>query len=245
MNAIGIIPARWASTRFEGKVLADIAGKPMIQHVWENAKESLVLDDVIVATDSEKVIKAVEEFGGKAVYTSKDQPSGTDRIIEAVTSIDVNVVVNIQGDEPLIRHMIIDRLASAVLEDKKAQIATAVKKITDDKEIQDPNIVKVVVDKEGYALYFSRSPIPYVRDKEDKEKTQYFKHIGIYAYTKDFLFVYRGLPPSRLEAAEKLEQLKVLESGHKIKTVETELDTIGVDTPEDLERVKGALKCGK
>ena len=256
MKAIGIIPARWKSQRFEGKVVAKILGKPMIQHVWEKAKESKMLDDVIIATDSEEVIKVAESFGGKAVFTSKDQPSGTDRITEVINPIDVEVVVNIQGDEPLVHPTMIDSLATTLLEDKTILVATLIKKITDRNDILNPNVVKAVVDKNNFALYFSRSPIPRIRKPAvqltdihswfsqeigPEDLKYYHKHIGIYAYTKDFLFTYTNLPKSQLEEAEKLEQLRILENGYKIKTVETEFDTIGVDTPEDLQKVENLL----
>jgi len=258
MKAIGIIPARWKSSRFEGKVLAKLMGKPLIQHVWERAKESKMLDDLIVAADTEEVIKAVKNFGGKAVYTSKDQPSGTDRITEVINPIDVEIVVNIQGDEPFIHASMIDGLVNTLLENKSVPMATVVKKITKRQELLNPNVVKAVIDKNGYALYFSRSPIPYVRGEQTNHsvldihywfsegtfdpKTQvYYKHIGIYAYTKDFLFTYNNLPESKLERMEKLEQLRVLENGYRIKTIETELDTIGVDTPEDLKKAEALL----
>lgn len=259
MKVIGVIPARWKSQRFEGKVLAELLGKPMIQHVWERAKESRVLDDLIIAADNEEVMKAVKGFGGKAVYTSKDQPSGTDRIAEVVNPLDVEVIVNIQGDEPLIHHTMIDGLANALLEDKRAPMATVVKKINDKRKLLNPNVVKCVIDKDGYALYFSRSPIPYMRkDSEshsmldihswfsdnsgDATPQNYYKHIGIYAYTKDFLFTYTNLPKSKLEETEKLEQLRALENGFKIKTIETEFDTIGVDTPDDLKHAEWKMK---
>ena len=264
MKAIGVIPARWKSSRFEGKVLAKISGKPMIQHVWESARESRVLDDLIIAADKEEVIKAVEAFGGKAVYTSKDQPSGTDRIVEVVNPMEVDVIVNIQGDEPLIHHTMIDNLARTILDDKNKNIlmATIVKRITKTHELLSPNVVKAVLDKDGYALYFSRSPIPYHRrDDEphslldinswfptgaiDTESQYYYKHIGIYAYTKDFLFTYTNLPKSKLEEIEQLEQLRALENGYRIKTIETEYDTIGVDTPEDLGKVEVVLNTRK
>ncbi len=239
MKAIGVIPARWRSERFEGKVLANLLGKPLVRHVWEKAKQSRVLEDVIVAADNEEVIKAVKDFGGKVVYTSKDQPSGTDRIAEVINSIDTGVIVNIQGDEPLIHYSMIDGLANALLEDSSVQMATVIKKIEDKNELADPNIVKVVIDKAGFALYFSRSPIPYERDSA---AAPYYKHIGIYAYTKDFLFTYTNLPKSALENAEKLEQLRALENGYRIRTIETEFNTIGVDTPEDLKKVEEALE---
>ena len=239
MNAIGVIPARWASRRFEGKVLSEIGKKTIIQYVWETAKESKLLDDLIVAADNEKVVDVVKKFGGKVCYTSPDQPSGTDRIAEVVNPIDVKIVVNIQGDEPMVKGIMIDNLISALLEDKEAQMATLVKRIEDSKEISNPNVVKVVVDKKGYALYFSRSPIPYMREEGDS--FEFYKHIGMYAYTKDFLFTYTNLPSSKLEHAEKLEQLRALEHGFKIKTVETEFDTIGIDTPDDLKRLKNII----
>lgn len=260
MKAIGVIPARWESTRFEGKILAELLGKPMIQHVWERAKESKVLDDLIVAADNEEVIKAVEGFGGKAVYTSKDQPSGTDRITEVVNPLDVEVVVNIQADEPLIHHTMIDGLANTLLEDRSIPMATVIKKITKRDELLNPNVVKVIIDRQSYALYFSRSPIPYVRKGEqhpspiwdiqswfsthssEREQQCHYKHIGIYAYTKDFLFTYTNLPKSNLEEMESLEQLRALDHGYKIKTIETEFDTIGVDTPEDLKKVEDVLR---
>lgn len=245
MNAIGVIPARWGSTRFEGKVLADLCGKPIIQHVWENAKKARTLDDLIVAADNERIIKVVEGFGGKAIFTSPDQPSGTDRLAEVVNPLDVKIVVNIQGDEPLVQAIMIDNLVMALSSEKTAQMATIIKKIEDPLEITNTNVVKVVVDRNGYALYFSRSTIPYDRahavEGAGKVPT-YYKHIGIYAFTKDFLFTFRSLTNSSLENAEKLEQLRVLEYGHKIKTVETKFDTVGIDTPEDLEKVKEMMR---
>ncbi|UCD55087.1 MAG: 3-deoxy-manno-octulosonate cytidylyltransferase [Candidatus Omnitrophota bacterium] len=262
MRAIGVIPARWKSSRFEGKVLANIMGKPMLQHVWERAKESKILEDLIIATDSERVMKTVEDFGGKAVYTSKDQPSGTDRITEVINPIDVEVVVNIQGDEPLIHRTMIDSLANALLEDKTIPMATVIKRIKSREEFLNPNVVKVVIDKESRALYFSRSPIPHYRGTGEQhrsildiqswfsshsfepESQRYYKHIGIYAYSKDFLFTYTNLPKSSLEEIEKLEQLRALENGYKIKTVETEFETIGVDTQEDLKKVERYLRGG-
>jgi 3-deoxy-manno-octulosonate cytidylyltransferase (CMP-KDO synthetase) len=240
VKAIGVIPARWGSTRFEGKVLADLLGKPVVQHVWESAKKAKALDDLIVACDDERIMKVVEGFGGKAVYTSVDQPSGTDRLAEAVNPMDVGIVVNIQGDEPLVKSIMIDNLVMALENEKVAQMATMVKVIEDDAELTNSNVVKVVFDKNGYAIYFSRYAIPYNRTSatDKKKKPVYYKHIGMYAFTKDFLFTFRNLPKSSLEAAEKLEQLRVLEYGYKIKVVETKFDTVGVDTHDDLMRVK-------
>jgi 3-deoxy-manno-octulosonate cytidylyltransferase (CMP-KDO synthetase) len=238
MNAIGVIPARYKATRFEGKVLALLEGKPVIQHVYEAAKESSSLDDLIVATDDERIKAAVEEFGGKAALTSVDHQTGTDRLTEVVNPLDVKIVVNIQGDEPFIHHSIIGELVAALRADDDIPMATAIKKIDDMDELTNPNIVKTVIDREGFALYFSRSPIPFARNTAPK---CYYKHLGIYAYTKDFLFTYTNLPKTELEKAESLEQLRALEHGYKIKTVETNLDTIGIDTPADLEKAKQRL----
>ncbi len=250
MKVIAVIPARWHSTRFKGKVLADINGKPMVQHVWERVKKAHEVDEVIVAVDKEKVFKAVESFGGKAVYTSPEQPSGTDRLAEAVNQIDADVVINVQADEPLVHPLMIDELARVFEYERDVYMGTLIKRIHRKEEISDPNVVKVVVDRKGFALYFSRSPIPYIRDSAggisrlDDVSGSYFKHIGLYSYTKDFLFTYTNLPKSTLEEDEALEQLRVLEHGYKIKTIETRYDTIGVDTPEDLKRVSDIMKKG-
>ncbi|HBR15179.1 MAG TPA: 3-deoxy-manno-octulosonate cytidylyltransferase [Candidatus Omnitrophica bacterium] len=239
MKVIGVIPARWGSTRFEGKVLAKISGKPMIQHVWERAGQSRRLDELIIACDDKRVLEAAQQFGATAVLTSPDHPSGSDRIAEAVAQRDVDIVINIQGDEPLIQSSVIDDLARALLEDPSCVMATAIKVLDKKEELLSPNVVKVVVDKDNNALYFSRSVIPYNRDDQT---ITYYKHLGIYAYRKDFLFTFKELPKSLLEKAEKLEQLRVLESGFKIKTVVTDIETVGVDTPEDLACVEWLLK---
>ncbi len=243
MKAIGVIPARWGATRFEGKVLANLLGKPVIQHVWENAKKAKTLDDLVVACDDERIFKAVVGFGGKAVYTSPNQPSGTDRLAEVVNAMDIGIAVNIQGDEPLMKPIMIDSLVMALQEEKVAQMATIVKKIEDDSELTNSNVVKAVIDKNGYAIYFSRYAIPYNRTNETdpKKRPVYYKHIGLYAFTKDFLFTFKKLPCSSLENAEKLEQLRALEYGYKIKVVETKFDTVGVDRPEDLKKAEALL----
>ncbi|MFH0762816.1 MAG: 3-deoxy-manno-octulosonate cytidylyltransferase [Candidatus Omnitrophota bacterium] len=241
MDVIGIIPARYFSSRFEGKVLADIAGKPMIQHVWERAKQSFLLDDLIIACDNEQVAEAARGFGAKVVFTAKAHISGTDRIIEVINPLDVKVIVNIQGDEPLIHPTMIDDVARALLEDRSISMATVIKRITDPEIIKDPHVVKVVADKNNFALYFSRSPIPFLADNSKNKEPVYYKHIGLYAYTKDFLFIYKNLPASNLEKTEALEQLRVLEEGYRIKVIETKYDTVGVDTPEDLEKAKERL----
>jgi 3-deoxy-manno-octulosonate cytidylyltransferase (CMP-KDO synthetase) len=237
MKAIGVIPARFASTRFPGKVLALIAGKPMIQHVWEQAKKCRELSDLLIACDNDEVLKAAQSFGAKAVMTSPDHPSGSDRIAEAVGKLSVDIVVNIQGDEPFIESKVIDALVAALKNDAKASVATVIKEIKDDADIRNPNVVKVVIDQNNYALYFSRSPIPYNRNAERPAGLKYFKHLGLYAYRKEFLMSYKDWPKSMLETAEQLEQLRILEAGHKIKTIETDLESLAVDTPEDLEKI--------
>ncbi|MBF0478608.1 MAG: 3-deoxy-manno-octulosonate cytidylyltransferase [Candidatus Omnitrophica bacterium] len=237
MTAIGVIPARWGSTRFEGKVLAEIAGKPMIQHVWERTKQSKYLADVLIATDDERIMSAAKKFGAKAVMTAKDHASGTDRIAEAVKDVVCDIVINIQGDEPLIQHQVIDDLVKVLEHDKATPMATAIKLLSDTTEFNNPNVVKVVIDHQGYALYFSRATIPFNRDGAPFNKLKNYKHLGIYAYRKDFLLSFNRLPSSYLEQTEKLEQLRVLEAGYKIKTVVTDIETIGVDTREDLVRV--------
>ena len=237
--AVGIIPVRYESSRFRGKVLADIGGKPMIQHVWEKAQKAALLDDLIVAVDDERVMNAVRSFGGKAVLTSTKHRSGTDRINEAVKKIETDVVINIQSDEPMLEPAMIDALITALSDDENLAMVTLRKRIHDAAQIQDPNIVKVVVDNNDYAIYFSRSPVPYNRSASTAAIV--YKHIGLYGYRKSFLSVFSNLPVSLLENIEGLEQLRALENGYKIKALETQNDTIGVDTPEDLEKVRLVL----
>ncbi|MBL7131110.1 MAG: 3-deoxy-manno-octulosonate cytidylyltransferase [Candidatus Omnitrophica bacterium] len=240
MNAIGVIPARFFSTRFEGKVLANLLGKPMIQHVWENAKKANLLDELVIACDDERIEKKAREFGADVILTSKDHLSGTDRLTEIVQPLDVNVVVNIQADEPLLHFSMIDDMVRLLLDDPSIIMATVIKRIENRGEISDPNMVKVVIDRDDFALYFSRSPIPYLN--VDCQEVTCYKHIGLYAYSKDFLFTFRNLPESKLEKMEKLEQLRVLEAGFKIKTVQTKFETIGVDTPQDLQKVEEKIR---
>ncbi len=245
MDVIGVIPARYFSTRFEGKLLANILGKPMLQHVWERAKESRMLDDLIIACDNEIIFKTASEFGAKVVMTSKEHTCGTDRISEVVNPLDVKVIINIQGDEPLINPMAIDNVARVLLDDPGLNMASLMIKIENLEQVLDPNVVKVVVDKNNFALYFSRAPIPYLAPNAGVDQVVYYKHIGLYGYTKDFLFTYKNFPVANLEKTEKLEQLRVLAEGFKIKMIETKFDTIGVDTPEDLEKVIRQLEKGK
>jgi 3-deoxy-manno-octulosonate cytidylyltransferase (CMP-KDO synthetase) len=240
MTAIVIIPARYDSTRFPGKPLYPLKGIPVIQHVYENSKHARLADDVIVATDNETIFERVFTFGGKAMMTDKKHPSGTDRIAEVAASMDYDIIVNVQADEPLIRPEMIDDVI-AVLDDKRASIGTLTKKIEDPKEITDPNIVKVVFDKEGFALYFSRAPIPFQASHSELQTFHNYKHIGIYSYRREALITLSKMEPSRLEKIEKLEQLRALENGLKIKIKETFFETYGVDTPEDLERVEKCL----
>ncbi len=238
MDVIGIIPARYSSTRFEGKVLADICGKPMIQHVWERAKQALTLEDLIIACDDERVAEVARGFGAKVALTAKAHICGTDRICEVINPMDVKIVINIQADEPLIHPTMIDNLARTLLEDSSLQMATVIKRIEDQDALNDPHVVKVVADKNHFALYFSRAAIPFHAKESKTESSHFYKHIGLYGYTKDFLFIYKNLPPSSLEETERLEQLRVLEEGIRIKLIETKYDSIGVDTPQDLEKVK-------
>lgn len=237
MASIVIIPARYESTRFPGKPLYSLKGKPLIQHVFENAKRSTLAEDVIVATDSETIFEKVFAFGGKAVMTDQKHPSGTDRIAEVAASMKYDIIVNVQGDEPLIRPEMIDDVI-ALLSDQRASIGTLVKRIENTEEINDPNVVKAVFDREGFALYFSRAPIPsHVRHPEIRTPC-YYKHIGMYSYRRDTLLSLAAMQPTELEKTEKLEQLRALENGIRIKVKETFDETYGVDTPEDLERVE-------
>lgn len=237
MQALGVIPARYGSTRLEGKPLVDIIGKPMIQHVYENVTRSSILDDVIVATDDSKIKKVVEGFGGKAVLTSPDYTTGTDRVAEVARNLDVQVVVNIQGDEPFINPEMINEVAEPLLRDKNILMGTLMHEIKNEEDLSNPNVVKVVTDKSGFALYFSRSLIPYPRRSEGHRA---FEHIGIYSYQKDFLLKFAELKPTPLETSESLEQLRALENGYRIKVVLTKQKYIAlsVDTPEDLEKAR-------
>lgn len=241
MKIIGIIPARYGSTRFPGKVLALIQGRPMIEHVYRQAKKSRSCDEILIACDDPCVMDAAAGFGASVVMTSPDHPSGTDRVAQAVQNVPADIVINIQGDEPLIAPDMIDALAAAIRTDASCVMATVARKITDPAEVADPNVVKVVLDGQGNALYFSRSVVPFNRDKISFEEMQYLKHFGLYAYRKDFLMKLKTLPPSALEESERLEQLRVLQAGYKIKVVLTNHDTISVDTPEDLRRVEAVL----
>jgi 3-deoxy-manno-octulosonate cytidylyltransferase (CMP-KDO synthetase) len=259
-----IIPARFHSTRLPGKALAEIGGLPMIVHVVRGATATRGVDTVVVATDDQRVAAAVERFGGTARLTRADHLSGTDRIAEVAATIDAELIVNLQGDEPMVHPGMIEQVIDALR--SGAPMATLRRAISDPAELQNPNVVKVVVDRNDDALYFSRHPIPFVREVEDDKvrlkadtthspptgsaqyvvsgfsrtggATTHYKHVGIYGYRRDVLLELAGMPPTALELAESLEQLRALEHGIRIRTLETIHDSIGVDTPEDLERVR-------
>lgn len=238
MNILCVIPARYASTRLPGKPLSLIAGRPMIQHVYERAARAKLPREVLVATDHPAVFDAVARFGGKAVMTSPDHQTGTDRLAEVAGLYpDADVIVNVQGDEPLIEPQLIDDLADLFVQDEDLVMATVMTPLGED-EYSDPNVVKVVTDSKGYALYFSRSQIPYHRSEP---KLPVYQHIGIYAYRRDFLLNFAKLPQTPLEQTESLEQLRALENGYKIRVLTTNVKPVGVDTPEDLARINQLL----
>jgi len=240
-----LIPARYGSTRFPGKALVDIKGKPMIQWVYERTRCSTLIDRVIVATDDERILHAVKSFGGEAVMTSSHHVTGTDRIAEVAESLDCGIVVNVQGDEPLIQAAMIDEAIAPLANDSSIPMGTLCRKIEKREEAFDPNVVKVVFDTNNFALYFSRAPIPWDRDswagkgswKEFPLAGPLYKHIGIYVYRREFLLNYSRMPQTALEAVEKLEQLRALEHGFRIKTVVTEHESFGVDIPDDLGKI--------
>lgn len=239
LTVIGVIPARFGSTRLPAKALAMIHGKPMIQHVYERCMKSGLLSEILVATDDKRIFDAVLSFGGNAVMTSKVHKSGTDRIGEAVKKIKCDIVVNIQGDEPMIDPGNIDKAIEPLLTDKSINVSTICVKIKDKKEISNPNVVKVIKDKNNNALYFSRSVIPFNRDSG---RVEYFKHIGLYVYRRDYLLNLIKMKQSPLEKAEKLEQLRILDNGGKIKVVTVSRDSHSVDTPGDLTKVRKLIK---
>ncbi len=253
-NVIAVIPARWASTRFPGKPLAVIGGKPMIQWVVEQAGRAASVSEVIVATDDDRIMKAVQDFGGSAVMTSMDHLSGTDRVAEVAATRDCDIVVNVQGDEPLIPPENIELVVAPLKEDEALKVSTLRIRIESVEDLVNPDICKVVVDHRGNALYFSRAPIPFDRDGWSKDlmegegvwprdmEMESYKHIGLYAYRKSFLMKISRLPASRLEAIEKLEQLRLLENGISIRVLETDKDSMGVDRKEDLLVIESRLK---
>jgi len=244
-----VIPARYGSTRFEGKPLADILGKPMIQYVYEGVRESKLIDQVIVATDDQRIVDAVQSFGGKAVMTSPTHFTGTDRVAEVAKRLKSEIIVNVQGDEPLIKGNIIDKAIHPLLSDDTLQLSTLMTGIEEVRDWLNPHIVKVVVDQKNFALYFSRSPIPFPRDLHIGRlesnpfgtsrplPKRVFKHIGVYVFRRKFLLHFSKMKPSPLEKLEKLEQLRALENGYRIKVNPVDYEPLCVDTPEDLQKV--------
>lgn len=242
MKIIAVIPARYASTRFPAKLMQDLGGKTVILRTYEAAKATQLFDDVFVVTDSDLIFNEITSNGGKAIMSIKEHESGSDRIAEAVEHMDVDVVINVQGDEPFINAKPLEQIIEAFKNDvdQKIDLASVMFEIKDKLEIENPNNVKVIVDQQGFALYFSRSVIPYPR--EENVGVRYMKHIGIYAFRKSALLDFYRLPMLTLEASEKLEQLRYLEYGKRIKMIETTHGSIGIDTPEDLEKARGILK---
>ena len=243
--ATAVIPARYESTRLPGKPLADICGRPMIEHVYRRASAAVTIDRVIVATDDPRIADAVMAFGGDARLTRSDHRTGSDRLAEIARNLDADVIVNLQGDEPLVEPALIDRLVAALAGDPALEIATAGCPITDRAELASPHVVKVVVDTRGDALYFSRAPIPHRVDARAVTDTPLgSKHIGLYAWRRAALLALAATPPTPLERSERLEQLRALEAGLRMRVVATDADPIGVDTPDDLERVRRIVAAG-
>lgn len=248
MQVTAIIPARYASTRFPGKPLAEILGKPMIEHVYRRVADSETVERVIVATDDPRIEQTVQGFGGEVVMTRADHPTGTDRLAEVAERLNTDLVVNVQGDEPLIAPLMIDQAVRPLLSDASIRMGTLMSRIDQVEDFYNPNVVKVVTDSRGFALYFSRAAIPWPRDysrsdlAEKLSELKLYRHIGLYVYRREFLLQYPQLPKTPLEKLENLEQLRVLEQGVPLFVAETECPCHGVDTPEDLERVTALMQ---
>jgi 3-deoxy-manno-octulosonate cytidylyltransferase (CMP-KDO synthetase) len=239
VSAIAIIPARYQSSRLPGKALEEIGGRPMIEHVYRRASAAALVSRVIVATDDRRILDAVQRFGGEAVLTAVSHQSGTDRVAEVAASLECDVIVNVQGDEPLLAPATIDAAVEPFMSDASLEMSTLRRRMTDRADLQNPNVTKVVVNRDGFAMYFSRAPIPFTRAGQPPADA--WAHIGLYAYRRASLLRLAALPPTAMERAEALEQLRALEYGIRIKVVETTHDTTGVDTREDLERVRVLL----
>ena len=243
---VGVIPSRYASQRLPAKSLVDLHGKPMVQRVYEQALKARLLNRLVVATDDRRIADVVRRFGGEAVMTSQHIKSGSDRVAAVAGKIKGDIFVNVQGDEPLIAPQMIDEAVRVVLKDKNAVVGTLVKRIESADELVNPSVVKVVVSKDGYGLYFSRSAIPHVRDESDASRwfnhQHFYKHFGIYVFRRDFLLKFAKMKPTQLEQSEKLEQLRILENGYKIKVGITKYDSIPIDTQEDADRVISLLR---
>ena len=247
VHVLGVIPARYGSTRLTGKPLIDLCGKPMVQHTYERASRAASMDALIIATDDGRIYNAVKKFGGTAVMTPTTCTSGSDRIAHVLRELfDADIAVNIQVDQPLLDPMMIDECVQGLLDDRAVEVATLVKRISDPADLENSNIPKVVLDRERHALYFSRAMIPLPRDNGDVHELLrrhlYYKHIGLYVYRRAFLFRFTAWKPTPLEEAERLEQLRALEHGVRIRVVETRHDSVGVDTPDDLARVQRLLE---
>ncbi len=253
MAVVAIIPARYSSTRFPGKPLARIGGKPMVQHVYENASKASGLDRVVVATDDQRILETVKDFGGEAVLTSKNHASGTDRLAEVVKHLKAEWVINVQGDLPFVRPQTISRTLRPLRRDRSIFMGTARTPIYQKEEWFNPNVVKVVTDTQGFALYFSRSPIPYLREQAGitdsspaadchEARIWGYRHIGIYAYRRDFLLKFSRLRPTLLERIEGLEQLRALSHGYRIRVADVEEPSVEVNTPEDLKKAEEYLR---
>jgi 3-deoxy-manno-octulosonate cytidylyltransferase (CMP-KDO synthetase) len=246
-HIVALIPARFDSTRFPGKLLADLAGRPVIEHVYRRAASAPSVEAVVVATDDARIAAAVQSFGGIARMTRASHASGTDRLAEVAEDLPCDIVVNVQGDEPLIEPEMIEEAIAPLEADPALKMSTLRRRITDEEEYRSPHVVKVVADADGFALYFSRAPIPFPRGPSPSPPhpaAAPFKHIGLYAYRRSFLLAFARLEPTPLEIAESLEQLRALEHGFRIRAVETRHDSIGVDTPEDLERARRLVAAG-
>jgi 3-deoxy-manno-octulosonate cytidylyltransferase (CMP-KDO synthetase) len=242
LTSFVVIPARYESTRFPGKALALIAGRPMIEHVYQRAARARGISRVLVATDDDRIARAVERFGGDALMTSATHQTGTDRLAEVAARVACDVIVNVQGDEPLVEPEMIEQAIAPFRNHPELQMTSLRARIVEPTEMDDPNVVKVVVDRDDFALYFSRAPIPFTRDRGTQADA--WRHVGLYGYRRSFLTKFAALPPSPLEQAERLEQLRVLEHGVRIKVLETPHFSIGVDTPADLARVDALLASG-
>ena len=242
MKALGVIPARYGSTRLPAKALALLDGRPMIQHVYERARQAKRLDALIVATDDERIMEAVRKFGGQAAMTRTEHRSGTERVAEVARESQAEIIVNIQGDEPLIRPEPIDQIVEFLSQHRAVPMATVMTPLAKSDDIASPHVVKVVVSQDGYALYFSRSPIPFVRQAPSGAQQVSWKHLGLYGYQRHFLLEFAHLAPTPLEQLEQLEQLRALERGYVIKVLETPFDTVSVDTAEDLSKVASLIK---
>lgn len=246
MQIVAIIPARYGSTRFPGKALADLGGKPMIQHVYERTLQASLVSRAIVATDDQRIFDAIRQAGGEAIMTAATHETGTDRLAEVAQGLEADLIVNVQGDEPLIVPAMIDQAIEPFLQDPALKMGTLKSRVRCLHDFLSPNVVKVVTDNNGYALYFSRSPLPFFRDRWQDLKDDAFasgkllcyKHVGLYVYQRDFLLAFATMPQTFLELAEKLEQLRALEQGIRIRVVETNFESLGVDTPEDLVKAR-------